>query len=69
MKRKDNQEDKVSMVCEPRLSYNGSASNPKVNSTSVEEPSSGTKAGRMSVEEYFNKLWSVVEAKYENLQS
>ena len=69
MKRKDNQEDKVSKVSEPRLAYNGSADNPNVSSASVKEPGSGTKAGRMSVEEYFDKLWSVVEAKYENLQS
>ena len=25
--------------------------------------------GRMSVDEYFNELWKVVEAKYEKLQS
>jgi hypothetical protein len=69
MKRKDNQEDKVSMVCEPRLAYNGSASNPKVNSTSVEEPNLGTKAGRMSVEEYFDQLRTMVNEYYDNLQS
>ena len=69
MKRKNNQEDKVSQVCEPRLAYNGFADNPTVSSASVKEPGSGTKAGRMSVEEYFDRLWSVVEAKYENLQS
>ena len=53
MKRKNNQEDKVSQVCEPRLAYNGSADNPAVSSASVKEPDSGTKAGRMSVDSSF----------------
>ena len=69
MKRNNNQEDKVSQVCEPRLAYNDSADNPNVSSASVEEPGSGTKAGRMSVEEYFNQLRTMVNEYYDNLQS
>jgi hypothetical protein len=69
MKRKDNQEDNVSQVCEPRLAYNGSADNPTVSSASVKESGSGTKSGRMSVEEYFNQLRTMVNEYYDNLPS
>ena len=69
MKRKKNQEDKVSKVCEPRLAYNGSADNPNVSSASVKEPGSGTKAGRMSVEEYFDQLRTMVNEYYDDIQS
>ncbi len=66
MKSKKNQENEEPMVCEPAASYTPpSARQPNA----VSKPYSEDMGELMSVEEYFDKLWSAVELKYENLQS
>ena len=66
MKSKKNQENEEPRVCEPAASYTpSSARQPKT----VSKPYSEDMGELMSVEEYFDKLWSAVELKYENLQS
>lgn len=69
MKRKKDQENRVSEVCEPRVAYN--AARPCTEMPTIDGIDSGATMpeGRMSVDEYFNELWKVVEAKYEKLQS
>ena len=66
MKKKKNQENRESIVCEPVAGYN-CASKGHINP--LVEPNVADVDGLMSVDEYFDRLWSVVEAKYENLQS
>jgi hypothetical protein len=66
MKKKKNQENRESKVCEPVVGYNCSSArypNP------ITTPDAVDADGLMSVDEYFERLWSVVEAKYENIQS
>lgn len=66
MKSKKSQENEEPMVCEPAASYTPpSARQPNA----VSKPYSEDMGELMSVEEYFDKLWSAVELKYENLQS
>lgn len=69
MKRKKGQENRVSEVCEPRATYN--TASPCHEMPTIDGIESGTamSEGRMSVDDYFNELWKVVEAKYEKLQS
>ena len=69
MKRKKNQENRVSEVCEPRVAYNAVRSRPETPTIDGIESGTAMSEGRMSVDEYFNELWKVVEAKYEKLQS
>ena len=65
MKRKKNQENEEPRVCEPVASYNRtSAGQPNP----IKAPDTAEENSLMSVDEYFDKLWSVVEMKYENLQ-
>ena len=66
MKSKKSQENEEPRVCEPAASYTPpSARQPNA----VSKPYSEDMGELMSVEEYFDKLWSAVELKYENLQS
>ena len=69
MKRKKDQENRVSEVCEPRMTYNATRSCPEMPTIGGVESGTAMPEGRMSVDEYFNELWKVVEAKYEKLQS
>ena len=69
MKRKKNQENRVSEVCEPRVAYNAVRSRPEMPTIDGIESGTAMSEGRMSVDDYFNELWKVVEAKYEKLQS
>ena len=66
MKSKKNQENEEPMVCEPAASYTPSSARQP---NTVSKPYSEDMGELMSVEEYFDKLWSAVELKYENLQS
>ena len=66
MKSKKNQENEEPMVCEPAASYTPSSARQP---NAVSKPYSEDMGELMSVEEYFDKLWSAVELKYENLQS
>ena len=54
------------MVCEPVVGYNRP---PTRHPNPITTPDVADADGLMSVDEYFDRLWSVVEAKYENLQS
>lgn len=69
MKRKKDQENKLSEVCEPRATYNIARPRSEVSTIDGIESGTAMSEGRMSVDEYFNELWKVVEAKYEKLQS
>ena len=69
MKRKKDQENRVSEVCEPRATYNTAKSRSDVPTIDGIDNGTAMSEGRMSVDEYFNELWKVVKAKYENLQS
>lgn len=69
MKRKKDQENRVSEVCEPRMTYNTVRPRPEMPTIDGVESVTTMPEGRMSVDEYFNELWKVVEAKYEKLQS
>ena len=69
MKRKKDQENRVSEVCEPRAIYNTAKTCPEMPTIDGIESGTAMPEGRMSVDEYFNELWKVVEAKYEKLQS
>jgi len=69
MKSKKNQENRVSEVCEPRMTYNTARPRPEMPTIDGVESGTTMPEGRMSVDEYFNELWKVVEAKYEKLQS
>ena len=69
MKRKKDQENRVSEVCEPRMTYNTARPRPEMPTIDGVESVTTMPEGRMSVDEYFNELWKVVEAKYEKLQS
>ena len=69
MKRKKDQENRVSEVCEPRVAYNAVRPRPEMPTIDGIENGTDMPEGRMSVDEYFNELWKVVEAKYEKLQS
>ena len=69
MKRKKDQENRVSEVCEPRMTYNTARPRPEMPTIDGVESGTTMPEGRMSVDEYFNELWKVVEAKYEKLQS
>jgi len=69
MKRKKNQENRDSKVCEPRMTYNTARPRPEMPTIDGVESVTTMPEGRMSVDEYFNELWKVVEAKYEKLQS
>ena len=66
MKSKKNQENEEPRVCEPAASYTPSSARQP---NTVSKPYSEDMGELMSVEEYFDKLWSAVELKYENLQS
>jgi hypothetical protein len=66
MKSKKNQENEEPRVCEPAASYTPSSARQP---NAVSKPYSEDMGELMSVEEYFDKLWSAVELKYENLQS
>ncbi|MBO7446678.1 MAG: hypothetical protein J6T86_09760 [Bacteroidales bacterium] len=66
MKSKKSQENEEPMVCEPAASYTPSSARQP---NAVSKPYSEDMGELMSVEEYFDKLWSAVELKYENLQS
>jgi hypothetical protein len=66
MKKKKNQENRESMVCEPVVGYNRP---PARHPNPITTPDVADADGLMSVDEYFDRLWSVVEAKYEKLQS
>ena len=66
MKKKKNQENRESMVCEPVVVYNCP---PARHPNPITTPDVADADGLMSVDEYFDRLWSVVEAKYEKLQS
>ncbi len=66
MKSKKNQENEEPMVREPAASYTPSSARQP---NAVSKPYSEDMGELMSVEEYFDKLWSAVELKYENLQS
>ena len=66
MKSKKNQENEKPRVCEPAASYTPSSARQP---NAVSKPYSEDMGELMSVEEYFDKLWSAVELKYENLQS
>ncbi len=69
MKRKKDQENRVSEVCEPRATYNTARLRPKMPTVDGIGRDTDMSEGRMSVDEYFNELWKVVETKYEKLQS
>ena len=69
MKRKIDQENRVSEVCEPRATYSTAKTCPEMPTIDGIESGTAMPKGRMSVDEYFNELWKVVEAKYEKLQS
>ena len=65
MKKKKNQENRVSMVCEPVAGYN-------CQPASCKQPVLSPDADMdelMSVEEYFGKLRTMVNEYYDNLQS
>ena len=65
MKKKKNQENRESMVCEPVVGYNcSSARHPK----SSDFPDAGMDE-LMSVEEYFGILRTMVNEYYDNIQS
>lgn len=66
MKRKKDHENRVSEVCEPRMTYNTARPRPEMPTIDGVESGTTMPEGRMSVDEYFNELWKVVEAKYEN---
>ena len=66
MKSKKSQENEEPMFCEPAASYTPSSARQP---NAVSKPYSEDMGELMSVEEYFDKLWSAVELKYENLQS
>lgn len=66
MKKKKNQENRESMVCEPVVGYD---CKPARHQNPITIPDAADADGLMSVDEYFDRLWSVVEAKYEKLQS
>ena len=66
MKSKKSQENEEPMVCEPAASYTPSSARQP---NTVSKPYSEDMGELMRVEEYFDKLWSAVELKYENLQS
>ena len=66
MKSKKSQENEEPMVCESAASYTPSSARQP---NTVSKPYSEDMGELMSVEEYFDKLWSAVELKYENLQS
>ena len=66
MKRKKGQENRVSEVCEPRATYNTASPCHEMPTIDGHESGIAMPEGRMSVDEYFNELWKVVEAKYEN---
>ena len=66
MKKKKNQENRESMVCEPVVGYNCP---PARHQNPITIPDAADTDGLMSVDEYFDRLWSAVEAKYEKLQS
>lgn len=66
MKKKKNQENRESMVCEPVVGYNCS---PARLPNPITTPDIADADGLMSVDEYFDRLWSVVKTKYEKLQS
>ena len=69
MKRIKDQENRDSKVCEPRVAYNTTKPCPEMPAVDGIESGTAMPEGRMSVDEYFNELWKVVEAKYEKLQS
>ena len=66
MKRKKDQENRVSEVCEPRMTYNTARPRPEMPTIDGVESGTTMPESRMSVDEYFNELWKVVETKYEN---
>ena len=59
----------MSEVCEPRVAYNAVRPRPEMPTIDGIENGTDMPKGRMSVDEFFNELWKVVEAKYEKLQS
>ena len=67
MKRKKDQENRVSEVCEPRATYNSAV--PCAETATVADTHSLTAMPDdcMSVEEYFNKLKTMVNEYYENI--
>ena len=67
MKRKKDQENRVSEVCEPRLAYNSDV--PSAEAVAIADSNSVTAMPDdcMSVEEYFNKLKTMVNEYYENI--
>ena len=67
MKRKKDQENRVSEVCEPRVAYNSAV--PCAETAAIADSNSVTAMPDdcMSVEEYFNKLKTMVNEYYENI--
>ena len=51
------------------MTYNTARPRPEMPTIDGVESGTTMPEGRMSVDEYFNELWKVVEAKYEKLQS
>ena len=67
MKRKKDQGNRVSEVCEPRVAYNSDV--PSTEAAAIVDSNSVTAMPDdcMSVEEYFNKLKTMVNEYYENI--
>ena len=67
MKRKMDQENRVSEVCEPRMTYNTARPRPEMPTIDGVESGTTMPDDCMSVEEYFNKLKTMVNEYYENI--
>ena len=67
MKRKKDQENRVSEVCEPRATYNSAVSCAETATVADTHPLTAMPDDCMSVEEYFNKLKTMVNEYYENI--
>ena len=67
MKRKKDQENRVSEVCEPRVAYNAVKPRPEMSIIDDIESVTAMPDDCMSVEEYFNKLKTMVNEYYENI--
>ena len=65
MKKKKNQENRESMVCEPVVGYNCPPAKQPKSSAFLDADMDEL----MSVEEYFGKLRTMVNEYYDNLQS
>lgn len=58
-------DEEKTMASEPSLAYGGY---PNTNVVTDPLNSDHASQGRMTVDEYFNKLWSTVERRYEAIQ-